>query len=140
MKTAAIALAAAALGLLVGAGAMRSSAGADTYQVPRTADGTPDLNGIWQAVNTANWDLQGHAASQGKVVALGAAFSVPGGAGVVDGDEIPYQDWALAKKKENAAGMIAGTLLSIFFVPVLFVFMQRTFGRARAVAHRAPRG
>jgi hypothetical protein len=103
MKTAAIALAAAALGLLVGAGAMRSSAGADTYQVPRTADGTPDLNGIWQAVNTANWDLQGHAAAQGKVVALGAAFSVPGGAGVVDGDEIPYQDWALAKKKENAA-------------------------------------
>jgi len=37
-------------------------------------------------------------------------------------------------------GMIAGTLLSIFFVPVLFVFMQRTFGRARAVAHRAPPG
>ena len=103
MKTAAIALAAAALGLLVGAGVIRSSAGADTYQVPRTADGAPDLNGIWQAVNTAHWDLQGHAASQGKVVALGAAFSVPGGAGVVDGDEIPYQDWALAKKKENAA-------------------------------------
>ena len=65
MKTAAIALAAAALGLLVGAGAMRSSTGADTYQVPRTADGKPNLNGIWQAMNTANWDIQDHAARPG---------------------------------------------------------------------------
>ena len=101
MKTAAIALAAAVLGLVVGWGVLRPSAGEGAYQVPRTADGTPDLNGIWQAMNTANWDLQGHPASHGKVVALGAAFSVPGGLGVVDGDEIPYQDWALAKKKEN---------------------------------------
>jgi len=28
-------------------------------------------------------------------------------------------------------GMIAGTLLGIFFVPLLFVFMQRVFGRIR---------
>jgi hypothetical protein len=102
MKTTAIALVAAALGLAVGTGVTRSTAGDGAYQVPRTADGKPDLNGIWQAVNTANWDLLGHAASQGKVVALGAAFSVPGGLGVVDGDEIPYQEWALARKKENA--------------------------------------
>jgi hypothetical protein len=106
MKTAAIAIAAALLGLLAGVGAMRSTAGESGYQVPRTADGIPDFNGIWQAVNTANWDLQGHAASQGKVVALGAAFSVPGGLGVVDGDEIPYQEWALAKKNENAAAWL----------------------------------
>jgi len=106
MKTAAIAIAAALLGLLAGVGAMRSTAGGSGYQVPRTADGIPDFNGIWQAVNTANWDLQGHAASQGKVVALGAAFSVPGGLGVVDGDEIPYQEWALAKKNENAAAWL----------------------------------
>jgi len=101
MKTIAIALVAAALGAAVAIGATRKPGGA-VYQPPRTADGTPDLNGIWQAVNTANWDLQGHAASQGKVVALGAAFSVPGGLGVVEGGEIPYQSWALAKKKENA--------------------------------------
>ena len=106
MKTAAIAIAAALLGLLAGVGAMRSTAGGSGYQVPRTADGIPDFNGIWQAVNTANWDLQGHAASQGKMVALGAAFSVPGGLGVVDGDEIPYQEWALAKKNENAAAWL----------------------------------
>src|SRR5271169_2221724 len=35
---------------------------APAYRVPRTADGKPNLNGIWQANNTADWDLQGHAA------------------------------------------------------------------------------
>ena len=71
-------------------------------QMPRAAYGKPDLTGTWQAVNTANWDIQDHAARQGPVVALGAAFSIPAGQGVVEGNEIPYQPWALAKKKENA--------------------------------------
>ena len=71
------------------------------YRPPLTADGRPDLNGIWQAVNTAHWDLQDHAARAGPVVALGAAFSVPGGRGVVDGNDIPYQPWALQKKVAN---------------------------------------
>ncbi len=70
--------------------------------MPRTADGRPDLNGIWQAMNTANWDLRDHAARQGPVVALGAAFSVPGGLGVVEGGEIPYQPWAETKRAANA--------------------------------------
>jgi hypothetical protein len=54
-----------------------------TYRAPRTADGMPDLNGIWQAANTANWDIQDHDQRQGPLLALGAAFSVPGGEGVV---------------------------------------------------------
>jgi hypothetical protein len=74
---------------------------AQTYKAPRTADGKPNLTGIWQVMNTANWDLQAHEARQGPVVALGAAFSVPPGPGVVEGNEIPYQPWAAAKKKEN---------------------------------------
>jgi hypothetical protein len=69
--------------------------------VSRTADGRPDLNGIWEALNTANWDLQDHAARKGPVSALGAAYSVPAGRGVVEGNEIPYLPAALAKKKEN---------------------------------------
>ena len=69
---------------------------------PRTSDGKPNLTGLWQALNTAYWDIQNHAARQGPVIALGAAYSVPEGAGVVEGNEIPYQPWALAQKKENS--------------------------------------
>ncbi len=76
------------------------------YRVPRLADGHPDLNGIWQAMNTANWDIQDHAARQGPMVALGASFSVPGGAGVVEGNELPYLPWAAQKKQENAANWL----------------------------------
>ena len=72
------------------------------YGGARTPEGQPDLNGIWQAVNTANWDIQDHEARQGPLPSLGAAFSVPGGVGVVEGNEIPYRPEALAKKKENA--------------------------------------
>jgi hypothetical protein len=72
-----------------------------TYRAPRTADGRPNLTGIWEAMNTANWDIQAHVARPGPVVALGAAFSVPPGLGVVEGNEIPYQPAAAAKKKEN---------------------------------------
>jgi hypothetical protein len=71
------------------------------YTAPRTPDGRPDLNGIWQAMNTANWDIQDHEARQGPAVALGAAFSVPAGQSVVEGNDIPYQPWAAARKKEN---------------------------------------
>jgi len=71
-------------------------------RTPRTADGKPNLNGIWQSMNTANWDLEGHAAKAGPVVALGASFSEPAGLSVVEGGTIPYRPAMLAKKKENA--------------------------------------
>ena len=74
---------------------------AQAYVAPRTPDGKPNLNGIWQTLNTANWDIQGHAARAGQVVALGAVGAVPAGLGVVEGDEIPYLPAAAAKKKEN---------------------------------------
>jgi hypothetical protein len=87
---------------IVGVSAYRTTAEqTSAYTAPRTPGGTPDLNGIWQAINTANWDIQDHGASQGPMFQLGAAFSVPAGQGVVEGDEIPYQPWALARKKEN---------------------------------------
>ena len=73
------------------------------YTVPRAPDGKPNLDGIWQAVGTAYWDIQGHSARPGPVVALGAAGAVPAGLGVVEGEEIPYQPWAAAKHKENLA-------------------------------------
>ena len=73
------------------------------YRAPRTPDGAPDLSGIWQANNTAHWDLEAHVARQGPMFALGAAFSVPPGTGVVEGGAIPYLPAALEKKQANAA-------------------------------------
>ena len=78
---------------------------ASTYKAPRTPDGKPNLNGIWQANNTANYDLQGHAAKGSPVLAMGAAGAIPGGLGVVEGDEIPYKPEALAKKKAERREM-----------------------------------
>jgi hypothetical protein len=88
--------------------AMLASANAQnqTYKPPRTSDGKPNLNGIWQAMNTANWDLEGHSAQAGQVVALGATGAEPPGIGVVEGGEIPYLPAAAQKKKENYASRL----------------------------------
>ena len=86
-------------------------------QVARLPDGTPDLNGIWAANNTANWNLQTHHASQGPVTALGAAFSVPGGIGVVDGEAIPYRPGALAQRDTNARDWLASDPEVTCFLP-----------------------
>ena len=58
-------------------------------------------------MNSANWDLLPHAARQGAVVALGAAFSIPAGPGVVEGNEIPYLPAAAAQKKANGEHWLA---------------------------------
>src|SRR5258707_317721 len=77
-------------------------AGQTRTRAARTPDGKPNLNGIWQALNSANWDLQDHAAKPSPVVAMGAVGAIPAGIGVVEGGDIPYKPEALAKKKENA--------------------------------------
>src|SRR5262245_11196742 len=61
------------------------------YAGPRTSDGKPNLNGIWQVLSSAHWDLEAHSAEEG----------VPAGQSVVEGGNIPYQPAALAKRKEN---------------------------------------
>jgi len=101
LSSAGFARAAAALMTALQLCAMATAAQAEAYKAPRTADGKPDLNGIWQALNTANWDIQEHAARPGQVVALGAVGAVPAGLGVVEGSEIPYLPAAAAQKKEN---------------------------------------
>ena len=69
--------------VIVSAAAIALAQAPAAYRAPRTADGKPDLNGVWQALNTASWNIQDHAAEAGPVPALGAAFSIPGGQGVV---------------------------------------------------------
>lgn len=94
----------AAVAVVAASLAVRPAAGQDPpYKPPRTADGKPDLNGLWQALNSANWDIQDHSTTPGPSAALGAAGAVPPGQGVVEGDEIPYLPAAAATKKENFA-------------------------------------
>jgi len=92
--------------VIVSAAAVALAQAPAAYRAPRTASGKPDLNGVWQAVNTANWNVQDHAAEAGPVATLGAAFSIPAGQGVVEGNEIPYQPWAARKKQENAENWV----------------------------------
>ena len=101
LRGARFASAVAALITALQLGVIPTASQAEAYKALRTADGKPDLNGIWQALNTANWDIQEHAARPGLVVALGAVGAVPAGLGVVEGGEIPYLPAAAAKKKEN---------------------------------------
>ncbi len=73
------------------------------YKAPKTADGKPDLNGIWQAFVTADIDVQDHDAQAGPHPdTMGAYGAWPGGQGIVEGGEIPYKPEALAQKKANA--------------------------------------
>ncbi|MYK87297.1 MAG: cytochrome c, partial [Acidobacteria bacterium] len=77
------------------------------YDGPRTPEGQPDLNGIWQALNAASWDIRAHNAQDG----------VPAGLGVVEGGEIPYQPWAAAQQRENYANRLTADPLRQCFLP-----------------------
>lgn len=96
------------IGIVTSFAAVMAMAGPAAGQaLPRAADGKPDLSGIWQAVNTANWNVLSHEAQK----------DVPAGLGVVDGDEIPYQPWAAAKQKENFANRATADPESKCFLP-----------------------
>ena len=83
-------------------GQARRSGQLPPYRAPRAADGHADLNGIWQALVTANWDLHDHEAQPGPHPELMGAYGAgPAGQSIIEGGEIPYQPWAAAKQKEN---------------------------------------
>jgi hypothetical protein len=67
----------------------------------RTSDGKPDLNGIWQALVPANWDIRPHAARPAPLAVLGAHGAEPPGNGIVEGGEIPYLPAALEQQRQN---------------------------------------
>jgi hypothetical protein len=88
-------------GIFFTASLLIPAASGQPSRIPRTSDGKPDLNGIWQAMNTANWDVLPHGPAPGRVVALGAEDAEPPGIGIVEGGEIPYLPTAAEKRAEN---------------------------------------
>src|SRR5688500_17492707 len=66
----------------------------------------PNLNGIYQAINTANWNLEDHSASATAFWQLGAMFAIPAGQSVITDNNgtIPYTPAGLKKRTENQAG------------------------------------
>lgn len=87
----------------------------DAQAIPRTPSGRPDMNGLWQALGNAHWDIEPHVARPAlqmqpgpvvpvpanEVVALGAVGAVPWHWGIVVGGEIPYRPEALRIRNEN---------------------------------------
>jgi len=102
--------------------AASTAAPAAAWKAKRGPDGVhPDLNGVWQVLNTANYNIEAHAAQSALqlrpgpyvpvpaagVVALGAVGAVPAGIGIVQGDgKIPYTADALALRDENRAAAV----------------------------------
>ena len=83
------------------------SVAAESDLVPRTADEKPDFNGIWQAIGSAHWDIEPHAADFSPLVELGAIGAIPAGLGIVEGGGIPYTSQARAKAQENRADWLS---------------------------------
>jgi hypothetical protein len=110
-----LALVVAALGVsaipAAGQGKPATSGQFAPYTPPRTADGHPDLSGIWQAFTTANIDIEDHVAREGPFPALMGVYGAePAGLSIVQGGgEIPYQPWALEQKKKNFASRMKAT-------------------------------
>jgi hypothetical protein len=80
-----------AMGMLSACSVVEPQSREPSYAVPRTAYDHPDLQGVWQTMNAAVWDVQDHPASLG----------VPAGQGVVIGNEIPYLPEAVLQREQN---------------------------------------
>jgi hypothetical protein len=86
-----------------GAGAAAPAQARPAPRLARIAN-RPNLNGIWQAIGTAHWNLEDHSASATPIWQLGALYAVPAGQSVIEGGTIPYLPAALKQRDENMKG------------------------------------
>jgi hypothetical protein len=103
-------IAAAALALAIGSGAALAQTEATTKQTERMEriGDRPNLNGIWQVMNRANWNVEPHSAAPNPVAdrLVGATGAIPAGLGVVEGGQIPYNEAARERLQQNREHLI----------------------------------
>jgi hypothetical protein len=87
--------------------------------LPRTKDGKPNFQGIWQVRNRAAYGLEDHH----------ARYRMPPGRSVVEGGTIPYQPWALARRDENFTNRQTADPLSKCYMPGVprIMYMEHPF-------------
>jgi hypothetical protein len=101
MKNLAKACCSTILILILAPVSLMTAQAAENGLIPRTADGNADFNGIWQALGSAHYNIEPHAAGFPPLSELGAVGAIPAGLGVVEGGDIPYTPAARAKQQEN---------------------------------------
>ena len=83
----------ALMAAVLGSSLLSVASAAESGGIPRTVEGRPDFSGVWQVMNTANWDIEPHHARPGT----------PPGLGIVVDGPLPYKAEALAQRRENWA-------------------------------------
>ncbi len=115
----------------------QAPAAGSAAEVERAPDGKPKLDGVWQALVSANWDIRPHAARAGAFAALGARGAVPPDIGIVEGGEIPYQEWAVEQQQRNEQDQIALDPETKCFMPGVprATYMPQPFQIFQAAEH-----
>ena len=95
-----------------------TQAAAQSGEIPRTPSGKPDLSGIWQAMTSAHYDVEPHAASEGPHPGLmGAISATPAGLGIVEGGRIPYNEQSRRIRDANKANALENDPLTKCYMP-----------------------
>ena len=104
------------IGLAVVLALVAAPSFAQSGDAARTWNDRPDLNGVWQTMSSANWNLEDHPSGPGHPD-LGAIGAIPPGQGVVVGGAIPYQDEARQQRDENFANRMSADPEAKCFMP-----------------------
>ena len=72
------------------------------YAPTLTLHNTPNISGVWQSFTTANWNILSHPVQAGPFAEQSGAWGAGrAGFGIVEGNELPYQEWAVSEQQRN---------------------------------------